>query len=133
TDYHGSIKHTKKQVRKVKTFPTCFALSFFQKKKDCALLDTSLHKIHKLCSKIRIAIVLSLRKYTTLRWCKVSTLHSLILLSQWLIGAGGQSTPGTVASLSSHRKDLREKHVSEDSEGSGFCFRRRLRPCPKDA
>ena len=63
----------------------------------------------------------------------VSALHSLMLLSPWLIGGGGQSTPGTVASLSSHRKDLREKHVSEDSEGSGFCFRRRLKPCPRKA
>ena len=75
----------------------------------------------------------SLRVFPSLEWCMVSALHSLMLLSPWLIGGGGQSTPGTVASLSSHRKDLREKHVSEDSEGSGFCFRRRLKPCPKDA
>ena len=34
----------------------------------------------------------------------------------WLIGTGGQSTPGTVASLSSHRKDLREKHVSRPEQ-----------------
>ena len=46
----------------------------------------------------------------------VSALHSLMLLSPWLIGAGGQSSPGTVASLSSHRKDLREKHVSRPEQ-----------------
>ena len=46
-----------------------------------------------------------------------------IIMVDW---SGGQSTPGTVASLSSHRKDLREKQMlfeGTNNSGSPTCLK----------